>query len=213
MTELTFALLKYGFLVLLWVFVWLAVRSLHRDIASFSPKPSRSRRKREKAAKRAASAPVPQAEPQRPHTQQPLPPQPNPSAGPGAQSSRQTPQNQGPNAQSQPHPLQAQQNQARRASSPTLLVVVDGPLAGATVPLTSDAITIGRAASNTVVLNDEFVSGHHARVYADPTSGQWAIEDLGSMNGTVVAGQRIAAPTILPARVPVRIGATTLELR
>ena len=32
MTELTFAILKYGFLILLWVFVWLAVRSLHKDI-------------------------------------------------------------------------------------------------------------------------------------------------------------------------------------
>ena len=40
MTELTFAILKYGFLILLWVFVWLAVRSLHKDIEAFS----RSRR-------------------------------------------------------------------------------------------------------------------------------------------------------------------------
>ena len=41
MTELTFAILKYGFLILLWVFVWLAVRSLHKDIEAFSPQPSR----------------------------------------------------------------------------------------------------------------------------------------------------------------------------
>ncbi|RIY26868.1 FHA domain-containing protein, partial [Bifidobacteriaceae bacterium WP021] len=27
-TELTFAILKYGFLVLLWIFVWCAIRSL-----------------------------------------------------------------------------------------------------------------------------------------------------------------------------------------
>ena len=32
MTELTFALLKYGFLILLWIFIWLAVRSLRKDI-------------------------------------------------------------------------------------------------------------------------------------------------------------------------------------
>lgn len=37
MTELTFAILKYGFLILLWVFVWLAVRSLHKDIRSVQP--------------------------------------------------------------------------------------------------------------------------------------------------------------------------------
>ena len=34
MTELTFALLKYGFLILLWIFIWLAVRSLRKDIAN-----------------------------------------------------------------------------------------------------------------------------------------------------------------------------------
>lgn len=38
LTELTFAILKYSFLVLLWVFVWFAVRSLRRDIEIFSPK-------------------------------------------------------------------------------------------------------------------------------------------------------------------------------
>ncbi|MBT1178881.1 FHA domain-containing protein FhaB/FipA [Bifidobacterium vespertilionis] len=187
MTELTFALLKYGFLVLLWAFVWLAVRSLHGDIAAFSPKPSRSRRRRERAARKAAEAPVPQARPQ------------NPAPAPRGHASHAAPAPPSPDGSNQ--------------SGPALLVVIDGPLAGATVPLSGDAITIGRAASNTVVLNDEFVSGHHARVYVDPNTSQWAIEDLGSMNGTVVAGQRISSPTILPARVPVRIGATTLELR
>lgn len=34
MTELTFTILKYGFLLLLWVFVWLAVRGLHKDVAA-----------------------------------------------------------------------------------------------------------------------------------------------------------------------------------
>lgn len=99
------------------------------------------------------------------------------------------------------------------ASSPALLVVIDGPLAGSSVPLGDEPITLGRAASNTVVMNDEFVSSHHARVYRDPVSGDWAIEDLGSTNGTAVNQRRISEPTVLAARVPVRIGATTFELR
>jgi hypothetical protein len=38
MTELTFAILKYGFLALLWVFVWLAIRSLTQgDHGLFTP--------------------------------------------------------------------------------------------------------------------------------------------------------------------------------
>ena len=171
MTELTFAILKYGFLILLWVFVWLAVRSLHKDIEAFSPQPSRARRRRDKRASGPAAAQTAPVTPPR-------------------QSQQRTPQ-----------------------SGPTLLVIIDGPKAGASVPLTSESITLGRAASNTVVLDDEFVSSHHARIYKDPASGQWAIEDLGSTNGTIVNQQRLNMPMLLPPRMPVRIGATTFELR
>ena len=174
MTELTFALLKYGFLILLWVFIWLAVRSLHKDIETFSPRPSRSRRRREREMHK-EKAEAPQAPVSR--------------------------------ATSSSAPV------ASGNVNPTLLVIIDGPLAVSSVPLTGAEIGLGRAASNTVVLDDEFVSSHHARVYRDPSSGQWAIEDLNSTNGTVVNQQRISQPTILPARVPVRIGATTFELR
>ncbi|OZG61461.1 FHA domain-containing protein [Bifidobacterium lemurum] len=182
MTELTFALLKYGFLILLWVFLWLAVRSLHKDIESFSPRPSRARRRRERRARKAA---VDTPAPTTPPTQ---PPTPRVSTPPT-------------------HDMPAAN------AEPTLLVVIDGPLAGTSVPLTGEVITLGRSATNTVVLDDEFVSSHHARVYKDPASGQWAIEDLQSTNGTVVNQQRLTTPTILPARVAVRIGATTFELR
>ena len=174
MTELTFALLKYGFLILLWIFIWLAVRSLRKDIETFSPRPSRARRRREREAHKTQTEP-PQA------------PRPHRGSHAGAASAAPT--------------------------QPTLLVIIDGPLAGSSVPLSDADITLGRAASNTVVLDDEFVSSRHARVYRDIRSEQWAIEDLNSTNGTVVNQQRINRPTILPARIPVRIGATTFELR
>lgn len=114
-----------------------------------------------------------------------------------------------------PRPLRrrAKASSARRNPVPHWLVIIDGPKAGASVPLTSESITLGRAASNTVVLDDEFVSSHHARIYKDPASGQWAIEDLGSTNGTIVNQQRLNMPMLLPPRMPVRIGATTFELR
>ena len=98
----------------------------------------------------------------------------------------------------------------RKAS---VLTIIDGPLSGTTYTLGSQPITIGRAPDNTVILKDEFASSHHARVYIDPTSGRWAIEDLGSTNGTVVDGMRMTQPVILPSGVPVRIGGTTFELR
>ncbi|PLS29241.1 FHA domain-containing protein FhaB/FipA [Bifidobacterium parmae] len=195
MTELTFALLKYGFLILLWVFVWLAVRSLHKDIESFSPRPSRSRRRKERHAARKAAAPAVPVTGGAPVV----------APSPASESPRRNPRTSAP--------APAQQQRPAASQGPSLLVIIDGPLAGSSVPLTGEAITLGRAASNTVVLDDEFVSSHHARVYADPRSGQWAIEDLGSTNGTVVNNQRLTVPTVLPARVPVRIGATTFELR
>lgn len=174
-TELTFAILKYGFLALLWIFVAFAVRSLHRDIDSLSPRKSLShRRKERRARRRAASAP----------------------AAPAAEISPPT---------TTTAPMDA--------AGPSLLVVIDGPAAGTSVPLTGRPITVGRSSTNTVVLDDEFVSSHHARIYRDPVSGGWAIEDLGSTNGTIVDQRRISTPTILSPRVPVRIGATTFELR
>ncbi|OZG66661.1 FHA domain-containing protein [Bifidobacterium hapali] len=178
MTELTFAILKYGLLALLWVFVWLAMRSLHKDMETFSPRTSRTHRRKERRARKAAASPAPVA------TSTAVPVR---------------------------TPVAERASQAN--NDLTLLVIIDGPLAGASVPLTGGSITLGRAASNTVVLEDEFASSHHARVYKDPVTGSWAIEDLGSTNGTVVNGQRINTPTILAARVPVRIGATTFELR
>jgi pSer/pThr/pTyr-binding forkhead associated (FHA) protein len=180
MTELTFALLKYGFLILLWIFVWLAVRSLRKDIETFSPRPSRARRRREREIHKAKA---------------------------------ETPQSPAPHAEPRPALRTATASSGSAQADPTLLVIIDGPLAGSSVPLAEAEITLGRAASNTVVLDDEFVSSHHARVYRDSRSGQWAIEDLQSTNGTVVNQQRINQPTLLPARVPVRIGATTFELR
>ncbi|MBT1172670.1 FHA domain-containing protein [Bifidobacterium sp. MA2] len=198
MTELTFALLKYGFLILLWVFVWLAVRSLHRDISSFSPRPSRSRRRKERHAARRAKSPAAAVSANAGA----------PVVAPTADAMRATPA-----ARSASSGASGGVSANRSAITPSLLVIIDGPLAGSSVPLTGDAITIGRAASNTVVLDDEFASSHHARLYPDPRSGQWAIEDLNSTNGTVVNGQRLTVPTVLPARVPVRIGATTFELR
>ena len=179
LTELTFAILKYGFLILLWVFVFFAVRSLHKDVESLSPRSSRASRRKERRARRAAEAPS--------HAASSPPARPRAAAAPSA-----------------PTPS---------AAGPTLLVIIDGPLAGTSVPLNGDSITLGRSSSNDVVLDDEFVSSHHARVVRDPASNRWVIEDLGSTNGTVVNGQRLSTPVVLPARVPVRIGATTFELR
>lgn len=102
---------------------------------------------------------------------------------------------------------------AMPSQAATMLVIIDGPHAGATFPLDQGNITLGRSTHNTIVLDDEYVSGHHARVYQDTQSGQWVVEDLGSTNGTYINESRMPGRAVLRPRVPVRIGATTFELR
>ena len=99
----------------------------------------------------------------------------------------------------------------RRRGGPHLLVVTEGPLGGTTVQLGDAPITLGRASDNTIVLADEYASGHHARFVGQ--DGQWYVEDLGSTNGTWVERARITGPTPVRPGVPVRVGQTVVELR
>ncbi len=99
----------------------------------------------------------------------------------------------------------------RREVVPKRLVVTTGPLRGTTVPLGSSAVLIGRAPSCTLVLDDDYSSSRHARIY--PEDGRWFVEDLGSTNGTFVGRERITAPTAVGIGSQVKVGQSTLELQ
>jgi pSer/pThr/pTyr-binding forkhead associated (FHA) protein len=114
-----------------------------------------------------------------------------------------------PRAAAKPSPT-ARPAAGKRSSAKTVAVTA-GPLAGTTLPLGSQPITIGRADSSTLVVADDYVSTHHARLV--PRDGAWVLEDLGSTNGTFLDRARVTAPTPVPVGVPIRIGKTTLELR
>ena len=94
---------------------------------------------------------------------------------------------------------------------PQRLQVTGGPLSGTTLPLTEQQITIGRSNDATLVLNDDYASSRHARLF--PQDGQWIVEDLGSTNGTYLDRQKVTQPIPVPTGVPIRIGKTVLELR
>lgn len=74
------------------------------------------------------------------------------------------------------------------------------------MPLGSEAITFGRGADNTVVLDDDYTSTHHARIQQRERG--WVIEDCGSTNGTWVDRKRITTATPLAGGMHVRIGRT-----
>lgn len=109
----------------------------------------------------------------------------------------------------QPRPPAKPARTAR--SAPQQLLVTSGALAGTSLGLTDQQITIGRADDATLVLADDYASTRHARLF--PQDGQWLVEDLGSTNGTYLDRQKVTQPTPVPIGVPIRIGKTVLELR
>jgi pSer/pThr/pTyr-binding forkhead associated (FHA) protein len=97
------------------------------------------------------------------------------------------------------------------SAAPTALTVVEGPLAGTTIALSSLPITIGRADDSTIVLADDYVSNHHARLV--PNGSDWMIEDNRSTNGTYLGNTRVTTATVVAVGAQIRIGRNVLELR
>lgn len=95
--------------------------------------------------------------------------------------------------------------------APTSLTVVAGPLTGTTVPLGSGGVLLGRNPECTLVLDDDFASGRHARIYEGPEG--LVLEDLGSTNGTYLDDQRLATSQLVRVGSTIRIGKTVIELR
>jgi pSer/pThr/pTyr-binding forkhead associated (FHA) protein len=162
-SALVVALVKYGLLALLWVFVVLAFRTVRNDLFG-------ARTSAPAAARPVASAAAPRSPAGQP--------------APGAKQGR---------------------SAARR------LVVTEGALAGTTIGLADDPVTLGRADDSTLVLTDDYASSHHARLV--PGEGAWLVEDLGSTNGTYLGAAKVVRPTPVPLGQPIRIGKTVLELR
>ena len=89
----------------------------------------------------------------------------------------------------------------------TLLMQL-GPSQGEIAPLSGSEYVIGRDPSCDWVIDDVEVSRRHARLLAQ--SGGFAIEDLGSTNGTFVNGQRIRTVLPLLPGATIRLGENVL---
>ncbi|MGH2996108.1 MAG: AAA family ATPase, partial [Gaiellaceae bacterium] len=88
------------------------------------------------------------------------------------------------------------------------LVITEGPLAGRRVPVDSELV-LGRLNADLTV-DDPLLSRRHALIRV--VDGEFEVEDLGSLNGTWVNGERIAAARRLAAGDVVTAGATSLEI-
>lgn len=69
------------------------------------------------------------------------------------------------------------------------LTVSKGPDVGERFALTADVVTIGRDPASDIFLNDITVSRRHARI--ERAGAGFTLNDVGSLNGTYVNGQRI----------------------
>ena len=106
----------------------------------------------------------------------------------------------------------AKSTKARRgASVPTRLVIVEPTArAGAEFALGPE-ITVGRAGGCSIVLDEQYVSQVHCRIFI--RDGSVFAEDLGSTNGTWVNGSRAVGQ--MPARLGdrIQVGNVVMEVR
>jgi len=183
-SELTLLVLRIGFLLVLWLFIFGIVYALRSDLFG--------RRARKLPADAAGESITP------PPVMAPAmtaPPAPVASDVPTEQLGV------------PPHASVPASADAR----PSRLVILSGPKAGTEFPLGSEPITIGRSSDSSLVIRDDYTSTHHARLML--WNDEWMIQDLDSTNGTFLGGARVAVPTRVPLNTPVKIGTTSFELR
>jgi serine phosphatase RsbU (regulator of sigma subunit) len=89
------------------------------------------------------------------------------------------------------------------------LVVVEGEERGRRIEIAADNLVIGRSKPADIVIPDQNVSRNHCRVGL--VLGQLVVTDLGSSNGTLVAGRPITGQGRVAAGERISIGSTVLE--
>jgi S-DNA-T family DNA segregation ATPase FtsK/SpoIIIE len=89
------------------------------------------------------------------------------------------------------------------------LAILDGPDAGQVFRIDRPRVTIGRSGAD-LTLNDSETSRQHAAV--EIRDAVFTLTDLGSTNGTLVGGEKIAGAVELTDKSEFQVGTTTLML-
>ncbi|PZF56273.1 FHA domain-containing protein [Curtobacterium sp. MCSS17_008] len=182
-TGLTLLVLRFAFLAVLWLFVFVIVFALRSDL--FGQRVRTIPTDPKAGASSPTTPPVPTAAAAAP-------------AAPGAFT------------ELIGQPTGGQQ-QTAATGVPTRLVITEGSREGMEMPLGGGPITIGRSSESNVVIRDDYTSTNHARL--DLRADGWVLSDLESTNGTFVNGQKVTGPVTIAERTPITIGTTTFELR
>lgn len=195
MSELTLLILRIGFLLLLWFFIFSIVYALRSDLFG-----APVRKLGGEGRGRGAQSPIPGVA----NTPAPAPAAAPPVAAPQVPDSIRIPA--APVVTPTGGALPSAGGSTARS-----LVITSGVASGTAIPLDEDLVTIGRSPDSTLVIVDEYTSTYHARL--NRVGEQWTLTDLDSTNGTKLDGQRVSGPVPLPTFTPVTIGTTTFELR
>lgn len=204
MSELTYLLLRIGFLALLWIFVFIAFFTIRSEL--FGPKVRALPKAKEPTPNIPTPSPTPAPAATAPPTRAPID---DPTDlfldldddSEAATTSTPFVPNESGNSQFSA----AQQPVARQ------LAVIDGPSAGISINLGSEPITIGRAPDCGLRISDDYTSNYHARLVR--SGSDWYLEDTGSTNGTKLGGHSVQHSMRVSIGVPIQIGTNVLELR
>ncbi|HEV7183224.1 MAG TPA: FHA domain-containing protein [Leifsonia sp.] len=184
-SELTLLVLRFGFLLLLWAFVFGIVYALRTDLFG-----QRVRKLPETQAPASPFAAAPTA-----------------ASGPATAPAMQPP----PVSNLPSGPNTAAGGAKATALTANRLVITSGPRQGTELAIGRDPVTIGRSGESGLVIRDDYTSTHHARLLL--WNDEWMIQDLDSTNGTFLDGKRVTVPTQVPLNTPIKIGTTSFELR
>ncbi len=107
-------------------------------------------------------------------------------------------------------PLTAAQNQQNN-DTPACLMIIYGHDVGRTFWLTRDKMVLGREREQVDIwLDSEHISRKHCRIIKDQDG--YFVEDLGSMNGTIIENDRVTTRQELPFGHKIQCGDMVLQL-
>jgi len=204
-SELTLLVLRLGFLLVLWLFIFGIVYALRSDLFG-----QRVRKLPTDAAAASAGQPASPA----PAASVPVAAA-FPAAAPSPSASALTePVSSFPGSPlggGTGHATDSLGSHKATAQTASRLIITSGPKAGTEFPLGTEPVTIGRSSDSSLVIRDDYTSTHHARLLL--WNDEWMIQDLDSTNGTFLDARRVTVPTQVPLDTPIKIGTTTFELR
>lgn len=179
MSGLTLLVLRFGFLLLLWLFILGIVYALRSDLFG---------QRVRKMQTDAVPSPFSQQQSASARTQQTAPVT-SQSAAAAEPTGR----------------------ELATAQTASRLVITSGAKQGTEIALGNEPLTIGRSGESGLVVREDYISTHHARLLI--WNDEWMIQDLDSTNGTFLDGKRVTVPTQVPLNTPIKIGTTSFELR